>query len=69
MRMSPEEVLTASTLNAAAALSLSDRIGSIEVGKNADIVLAGVPDYRYLAYHFGTNHVVHTIKNGTLLEV
>jgi imidazolonepropionase len=69
MRMSPEEALTASTLNAAAAVSLSDRIGSIEVGKNADIILAGVPDYRYLAYHFGTNHVVHTIKNGTLLEV
>ena len=69
MRMSPEEAITASTLNAAAALNMSSTLGSIEPGKNADIIVAGVPDYRHLAYHFGMNHVTHTIKNGTLLEI
>jgi len=68
MRMTPEEALTAATLNGAAALRMSDAVGSIEVGKQADVIIAEVPDYRYLAYHFGTNHVRHTIKNGTLLE-
>jgi imidazolonepropionase len=69
MHMSPEEAITACTLNAAAALSLSASRGSIEVGKNADLVVADSPDYRWIAYHFGANHVTHTIKNGTLLEI
>jgi imidazolonepropionase len=69
MHLSPEEAITASTLNGAAALLLSDSIGSVEVGKAADLVVADVPDYRAIAYHFGCNHVVHTIKNGTLLEI
>ncbi len=69
MQMSPEEAITACTLNGAAALNLSATHGSIEVGKHADLVVAGIGDYRTLAYHFGTNHVTHTIKNGTLLEI
>jgi imidazolonepropionase len=69
MKMSPEEVITASTLNGAAALNMSASIGSIEVGKNADLIVAAVPDYRHLMYHFGFNHVVKTVKNGTLLEL
>lgn len=69
MKMTPEEALTACTLNGAAALDLSASIGSIEVGKRADLIIADIPDYRYLAYHFGTNHIVHTIANGTLLEI
>lgn len=68
MRMTPEEALTASTLNAAAALNMSFTHGSIEVGKQADLLIANVPDYRYLAYHFGTNHISTVIKNGTILE-
>jgi imidazolonepropionase len=68
MGMSPEEALTACTLNAAAALDLSASVGSIEPGKQADLVIADVPDYRFLSYHFGVNHVSATIKNGTLLE-
>ena len=68
MRMSPEEALCAATLNGAAALRLSATCGSIEVGKNADVLVADVPDYTHLAYHFGMNHVVKTIKNGTILE-
>ena len=69
MRMTPEEALTAATLHGAAALNLSATHGSIETGKQADLLVAAVPDYRYLAYHFGTNHIRHTIKNGTLLEI
>jgi imidazolonepropionase len=68
MRMTPEEALTACTLNAAAALDMSNAIGSIEVGKKADLLIADVPDYRFLAYHFGFNHITTTIKNGTILE-
>jgi imidazolonepropionase len=68
MHMTPEEAITASTLNGAAALGLSGEIGSIEVGKSADLIVADVPDYRFLAYHFGANHVRTIIKNGTILE-
>jgi imidazolonepropionase len=69
MGMTPEEAISASTINGAAALNLSSLTGSIEVGKQADMLVADVPNYSFLAYHFGTNHVVKTIKNGTLLEV
>ena len=68
MNMTPEEAIVASSLNGAAALGLSDKVGSIEVGKQADIILYDVPSYRFLSYHFGVNHVRTIIKNGTLLE-
>jgi imidazolonepropionase len=68
MHMTPEEAITASTLNGAAALGLSGEIGSIEVGKRADIIVAEVPDYRFIPYHFGANHVRTIIKSGTILE-
>ena len=68
MKMTPEEAITASTLNGAAALGLSNEVGSVEVGKQADIVLFDVADYRHIAYHFGFNHVWKVIKNGTVLE-
>jgi len=68
MRMSPEEALTAATLNGAAALGMSSTLGSIEVGKNADLVIADIPDYSFLAYHFGTTHIDLIVKNGTILE-
>lgn len=68
MLMTPEEAIAASTLNGAAALGLSEIIGSIEIGKQADIVLYDIPSYQYLAYHFGTNHVAKVIKHGTYLD-
>ncbi len=68
MRMTPEEAITAATLNGAAAIGLSAEYGSIEVGKRADIVLYDVPNYRYIPYHFGMNHVWKVVKNGTVLE-
>lgn len=69
MRMSPEEAITASTINGAAALNLSDSIGSIEVGKKADLILLNLPNYKFLPYHFGENHVSKIVKNGVVLEV
>ena len=69
MKMSPEEAITASTLNAAAALNLSQEIGSIEVGKKADMVLLDIPNYTFLPYHFGENHVGKVVKRGVILEV
>ena len=68
MRMTPEEALTAVTLNAAAALGLSHEIGSIEPGKAADVVLYRVKDFRTIAYHYGVNHVWKVVKNGVLLD-
>jgi imidazolonepropionase len=67
MKMLPAEALTALTLNAAAAIGCSDRLGSIEVGKQADLIICDVPDYRHLFYHFGVNHVWRVIKRGRVV--
>jgi imidazolonepropionase len=68
MKMTPEETIAACTLNGAAALGLSHETGSIEVGKQADIVLYDVPNYGYIPYHYGVNLAWKIIKNGTVLE-
>ena len=68
MNITIEEAITASTLNGAAALGLSDIVGSVEVGKQADIILYNVSDYRQIPYFFGTNLVNKVIKKGTILE-
>jgi imidazolonepropionase len=67
MKMLPAEAVMAMTLNAAAALGLSDRVGSIVVGKQADLIICDVPDYRRLFYHFGVNHVERVIKRGRVV--
>ncbi len=67
MKMLPAEVITALTLNAAAALGRSDRIGSIEAGKQADLLVCDVPNYKLLLYHFGVNHVGTVIKSGQVV--
>ncbi len=69
MSLTAEEAITAATINGAAAIGLSDRLGSIEVGKQADIVLYDVPNYKYLLYHFGTSHVAKVIKRGIYLDL
>jgi imidazolonepropionase len=68
MRMAPEEAITASTLNAAAALGCSGEVGSIEIGKKADCIVLDIPNYRFLPYFFGENHVEKVVKNGVILE-
>ncbi len=68
MQMTPEEAITAATLNGAAALGLSNEVGSIEIGKQADVVIYNADDYRYIPYHYGLNHVWKVVKNGVMLE-
>lgn len=66
MRLSLAESLTAATLNAAYSLRLSDKIGSIEVGKEADLVILDVPSYEQAIYFFGVNHAKTVIKKGVV---
>lgn len=62
--LSANEALTAATLNAAAALGRADRLGSLEVGKQADLVVLDAPSHAHLVYHFGVNLVRHVVKSG-----
>ena len=64
MKMSPAEAIAAATINGAWALRLADRKGSVEVGKDADLAVFDVSDYREIPYWFGANHCVLTIMNG-----
>ncbi|MCR4629856.1 MAG: imidazolonepropionase [Clostridium sp.] len=64
MNMSIEEVITAMTINGAAAVDRADRIGSIEEGKQADIIFLKFPSIQYLPYHTGVNLVETVIKSG-----
>ncbi|HSJ38008.1 MAG TPA: imidazolonepropionase [Planococcus sp. (in: firmicutes)] len=64
MRLTPAEALVAATYNAACAIKREDRAGSIEVGKQADVVLWKVKSYQELQYLFGVNHVQTVWKNG-----
>jgi imidazolonepropionase len=66
MKMSPAEAIAAATINGAWALRLANRKGSIEPGKDADLAVFGVEDYREIPYWFGANHSTHTILNGIL---
>jgi imidazolonepropionase len=59
-----EEVLTGVTLNAAASLALADEVGSLEVGKRADVLVLDAPNLLHLAYHYGVNPVRSVVKSG-----
>jgi imidazolonepropionase len=67
-RLLPSEALIASTINAAHAIGMGERIGSLEPGKQADILIVAAPDYRHLAYQFGGNLVERVIKRGKLVD-
>ncbi|HEY6900298.1 MAG TPA: amidohydrolase family protein, partial [Puia sp.] len=65
MRMLPEEAINAATLNGAYAMSLGDQLGSITVGKKANLILTRpVPSLAYLPYAFGSNHIGQVFANG-----
>jgi imidazolonepropionase len=64
MRLTPAEALTAATYNAACAINRQEQVGSLEVGKQADIVLWDVKNYQELQYLFGVNHVKAVWKKG-----
>jgi imidazolonepropionase len=67
MGMMPGEVVTALTLNAAAALGRSERLGTLTPGKQGDAIVCDVADYREIFYHFGTNHVECVVKRGRVV--
>jgi len=67
MKMLPTETITAATINGAWALRLADRKGSVEPGKDADLVIFDVTDCREIPYWFGADRCQRTILNGTLL--
>ena len=67
MNMSIEEVITALTINGAAAVGRADKIGSIEAGKQADIVILKHPSINYMPYHTAINPVERVIKNGKVV--
>lgn len=69
MKLTVEEVITALTLNGAAALRRADRIGSIEVGKQGDFIVLNSDNYHILPYYIGMNSVIMTIKGGMLYPV
>ncbi len=64
MHMTPAEIITALTMNAAAAVGAADRIGSLEVGKQADIIILEEPSHLFLPYRVGMNLVSTVIKKG-----
>ncbi len=68
MKMHPREVISALTINAAHALDKADTIGSVEVGKRADIIVMECPNPEYLAYRFGVNLVHTVIANGQVIH-
>jgi imidazolonepropionase len=68
MGMLPGEVVMALTLNAAAALGRSDRLGSLTPGKQGDAIVCDVSDYREMFYHFGCNHVECVLKRGRVVH-
>ena len=64
MRMTPAEAITASTMNSAAALGLEKKIGSLECGKRADMLIMDVPRHTHIPYRFGTNLCSLVMKDG-----
>lgn len=66
-KLMPAEALAASTINAAYTLGMGDSIGSLEVGKQADLLILNVPDYRHLMYQLGGNLVETVIKRGAMV--
>ncbi len=67
--MTPAQAIAAATINAAQAIQRADHIGSLEPGKQADLLILGVPDYRHLGYRFGSNLVRQVVKRGRVYSV
>jgi len=68
MDLSPEEILTALTINSAAAVDRVAEAGSIDSGKKADILILDYPSYKFLPYHVGVNIVKTVIKDGEIVQ-
>lgn len=69
MGLTPAQAIAASTINSAHAIRRADRVGSLETGKQADMLILSVPDYRQIGYRYGTNLVKQVIKRGQVYSV
>lgn len=69
LKLTPAQAIAASTINSAHAIRRAHKIGSLEEGKQADMLALSVPDYRHLGYRFGTNLVKQVIKRGRVYSV
>jgi imidazolonepropionase len=67
LRMTPAEAIAGATINAAYSLGREKKIGSIEVGKQADLAVFEVADYREIPYYFGVNTCWMTMKRGEIV--
>ncbi|HSB04493.1 MAG TPA: imidazolonepropionase [Thermodesulfobacteriota bacterium] len=63
-RLLPQEVIQATTVHAAKSIGKQDQIGTLDPGKQADLLVIDIPNYRYFPYHFGVDHVEQVIKKG-----
>lgn len=67
MRLTPAEAITAATINSAHAVGRAGDVGSLEVGKRADVVVLDAPNHKFLGYHLGVNLVEKVVKNGRVV--
>jgi imidazolonepropionase len=67
MGMTPAEAISAATINGAHAIRRADQVGSLEPGKDADLIIMNAADYREIPYHFGVNDVHMTIRQGSVI--
>lgn len=67
LKMTPEEIWNAVTINSSYAINRGEQAGKLKVGRAADVVIWNAPNYTYVPYHFGVNHVDSVYKNGKLV--
>jgi imidazolonepropionase len=67
-RMTPQEVVQATTIHAAKSMGRGEEIGSLDTGKKADVLVLDIPNYKYFPYHFGVDHVKTVIKEGKIVH-
>jgi imidazolonepropionase len=66
-KMTPKEVIQATTIHAAKSMGRENEIGTLDMGKKADVAILDIPNYKYLPYHFGVDHVECVIKGGKVV--
>lgn len=69
MKLTPAQAIAAATINSAHAIRRANKVGSLEIGKQADVLILSVPDYRHLGYRYGTNLVKQVVKRGRVYSV
>ena len=67
MKLTPDQAIAAATINAAAAIGMNPSIGSLDPGKQADLLVLDIPDYRHIGYRFGANLVGRVVKQGLVV--